>query len=160
MITCIFAVTDLNFRVFCGHSDQEGMAHKQRQNRLRATVRAYPHERLPKGCPQVPGRVQGPEVLLSRSISLHGLRATDLPGESARIVGGVGNPWVFDRRHVLAGSVRGGVVNDHDKGILSLAESDGKSFFHKFYAVSRGNKDADHCFVIGHFSERFRKTAV
>src|SRR5660397_280173 len=79
-LTHKFTVTDFNFRVSCGHSDQEGMAHERRQNRLLSTVRISSPSRFPPVRPQLSGRLQGLEFFLPRSISLHGLRATDVPG--------------------------------------------------------------------------------
>src|SRR3989337_4137000 len=84
LLNHIFVVTDFTSRVSCGHSDREGMANEQGQDRLLTTVRISSPPRISQVRPQVSGRLQGLEFLLPRPVSLHGLRAVDLSGGFAR----------------------------------------------------------------------------
>src|ERR671918_547164 len=86
MFTSFMVFIDLNSKVvILGHSSRkEGMAHEHRSNGFRPSHDVFPRVPLPKIRPALSRQPSRAVVLLSGSISLHGVRPTDLSRQFAR----------------------------------------------------------------------------
>jgi len=84
----IVNVFDFNFVSPIGHNspitDREGVTNAFRANHFLSAYELFPQIRIQQMRSPVPGRVSDSELLVFRSIPLHGLRSTDLSGESSR----------------------------------------------------------------------------
>jgi len=82
-LNLIFAVTDFNSRIPCGHSGFEGMVYEYWPHHFLPTRRVLADARFPEVRPEIPGRLQGLEFFVSGPIPLHGIRPAHLSRESS-----------------------------------------------------------------------------
>src|SRR4030067_34530 len=88
MMNEIVNVFDFNFVSQIGHnlpiSDRKGVTNAFRANHFLSAHELFPEARIQQMRSPVPRRVSDSELFVFRSIPLHGLRSTDLSGESSR----------------------------------------------------------------------------
>ena len=84
MMNKIVNVFDFNFVSSIGHNfpitDRKGVTNAFRTNHFLSTHEVFPKTRIQQMCSPVSRRTTDSDLFLFRSISLHGLRSTDLSG--------------------------------------------------------------------------------
>ena len=88
MINEIVNVFDFNFFSPIGHNlpitDRKGVTNAFRTNHFFSANELFPETRIQQMCSSVSRRTPDSDLFVFRSIPLHGLRSTDLSGESSR----------------------------------------------------------------------------